>query len=125
MIEEIKLKNFKRFRDTTITFNDGRNMLIGENGVGKSSILLAISCVLSGSYSFIEKLGVHTLFNVEVIQEFMNSEKAYNDLPLVEVELFIKDDVINHEINGKKNSIGTEKNGLKMRSVRMMNFQSF
>lgn len=115
MIEEIKLKNFKRFRDTTIPFNKGRNMLIGENGVGKSSVLLAISCVLSGSYSFIEKLGVHTLFNVEAIQEFMNGKKDYSDLPVVEVELFITNDVINHEINGKKNSIGKEKNGLKMR----------
>ena len=115
MIEEIKLKNFKRFRETTIPFNKGRNMLIGENGVGKSSVLLAISCVLSGSYSLIEKLGVHTLFNVEVIQEFMNSEKKYVDLPIVEVELFITNEVVNHEINGKKNSTGTEKNGLKMR----------
>lgn len=115
MIEKIKLTNFKRFKDTTISFNSGRNMLIGENGVGKSSILMALSCVLSGSYSFIEKLGVHTLFNVEVIKEFMSGEKKYSDLPIVEVELFITNDVINHEINGKKNSTGTEKNGLKMR----------
>ncbi|WLR41733.1 AAA family ATPase [Bacillus carboniphilus] len=115
MIEEIKLTNFKRFKDTIISFNSGRNMLIGENGVGKSSILMAISCVLSGSYSFIEKLGVHTLFNVEVIEEFMKGDKKYSDLPIVEVELFITNDEINHEINGNKNSTGTEKNGLKMR----------
>lgn len=114
LIQQIRLHNFKKFKETTIQFNNGRNILIGENGVGKSSILLAITCVLSGSYSMIEKLGLHTLFNVEAINEFMNGEKEYNNLPIIEVELFISDDVINHEINGKKNSAKVEKNGLKM-----------
>ncbi|MEC1718940.1 ATP-dependent nuclease [Schinkia azotoformans] len=115
MIEAIRLHNFKKFKEQIIAFNNGRNILIGENGVGKSSVLLAISCVLSGSYSVIEKLGLQTLFNVDAIKDFMNSEKKFSELPLVEVELFINNDVNNHEINGKKNSLGIEKNGLKMR----------
>lgn len=114
LIEKIRLHNFKKFKEKVIPFNNGRNILIGENGVGKSSILLAISCVLSGSYSAIEKLGLHTLFNAEAINEFMNGDKKYNKLPVVEVELFIIDEVSNHEINGKKNSTRLEKNGLKM-----------
>ncbi|WML52198.1 AAA family ATPase [Neobacillus sp. PS3-12] len=115
MIEKIRLHNFKKFKETSIHVNKGRNILIGENGVGKSSVLLAISCVLSGSYSFIEKLGLHTLFNIQAINEFMNGAKRYKDLPIVEVEVFISDEVSNHEINGKKNSSNTEKNGLMMR----------
>lgn len=115
LIEAIRLHNFKKFDEKTITFNKGRNILIGENGVGKSSILLAISCVLSGSYSIIDKLGLHRIFCVEAINNFMNGEKNYNQLPIVEVELFISDEVINHEINGNKNSTRNEKNGLKMR----------
>ncbi|MED1065787.1 ATP-dependent nuclease [Bacillus paralicheniformis] len=115
MIDKIRLHNFKRFKEITIPFNKGRNILIGENGVGKSSVILAMSCVLSGSYSVIEKLGIHTLFNVEAINEFMSGEKKYSELPVVEVELFISDEVNNHEINGVNNSTNIEKNGLKMR----------
>lgn len=115
LIEAIRLHNFRKFKETIIQFNKGRNIFIGENNVGKSSILLAISSVLSGSYSTIEKIGLKNLFNVEVINNYMNGEKKYSDLPIVEVELFINDEIVNHEINGKKNSTGLEKNGLKMR----------
>ncbi|KMK76287.1 ATP-dependent nuclease [Alkalihalobacillus pseudalcaliphilus] len=115
MIEQIRLKNFKKFREERISLNKGRNILVGENGVGKSSILLAISCVLSGSYSLIERLGVHTLFNMEAINEFMVSNKEFKDLPIVDVELFISEDIINHDLNGKKNSTKEKKNGLRMR----------
>lgn len=114
MIEKIRLHNFKGFKEQVIPFNKGRNILIGENGVGKSSVLLAISCVLSGSYSTIEKIGLHNLFNVDAINEFMNGDKKYDKLPVVEVELFITDEVNNHEINGKKNSTNLEKNGLRL-----------
>ncbi|MED3644635.1 ATP-binding protein, partial [Caldifermentibacillus hisashii] len=114
MIEKIRLHNFKGFKEQVIPFNKGRNILIGENGVGKSSVLLAISCVLSGSYSAIEKIGLHNLFNIDAINEFMNGDKKYDKLPVVEVELFITDEVINHEINGKKNSTNLEKNGLRL-----------
>jgi predicted ATP-dependent endonuclease of OLD family len=114
LIEKIRLHNFKGFKEQVIPFNKGRNILIGENGVGKSSVLLAISCVLSGSYSAIEKIGLHNLFNIDAINEFMNGDKKYDKLPVVEVELFITDEVINHEINGKKNSTNLEKNGLRL-----------
>ncbi|TSB47503.1 ATP-dependent nuclease [Alkalicoccobacillus porphyridii] len=114
LIEKIRLHNFKGFKEQVITFNKGRNILIGENGVGKSSVLSAISCVLSGSYSTIEKIGLHNLFNIHTINEFMNGDKKYEMLPVIEIELFIIEEVINHEINGKKNSANHEKNGLRL-----------
>ncbi|MES9718246.1 AAA family ATPase, partial [Bacillus safensis] len=38
LIDKIRLHNFKGFNEQVITFNKGRNILIGENGVGKSSV---------------------------------------------------------------------------------------
>ena len=42
IISKIRLINFKRFRDYTITPNERINILVGDNEVGKSSILEAI-----------------------------------------------------------------------------------
>lgn len=82
MIKSVKLHNFKKFKDITIDFQKNRNILIGENGVGKSSILLAISTVLSGSFSMIEKIGLQKLFNIEVVEKYMKGSKKYEDLHL-------------------------------------------
>lgn len=35
IISKIKLINFKRFRDYTIETNEGMNILVGDNEVGK------------------------------------------------------------------------------------------
>jgi predicted ATPase len=42
MLKSIRLQNFKSFKDTTITFNAGLNVLIGLNGSGKTNVLLAL-----------------------------------------------------------------------------------
>lgn len=113
-IEEIRLKNFKQFREETIKFNKKRNILIGENGVGKTSILRAICYVLNASESPIRDLGLQSLFNNDAIIDFMNSTKKYQNLPKLEVELFLSEDILNHKINGVHNSKGKTLNGLKM-----------
>lgn len=82
LIKKIKIKNFKKFKDEiTIDFNDDFNIIIGNNESGKSTILQAIELVLSGSQSRIESIGLENVFNNEVIDNFMNGEKDYKDLP--------------------------------------------
>lgn len=48
------MKNYKQFKDLELKFNRNRNILIGENGAGKSSILEVISYVLGASIRDIE-----------------------------------------------------------------------
>lgn len=55
IIEKMKIINFKKFYgEKDIIFNEDFNVLIGNNEAGKSSILLALDLVLSGSQSKIE-----------------------------------------------------------------------
>lgn len=75
MITKIKFQNFKTFKNTEINLNSDRNILIGQNGVGKSTIIQAISLVISGSISQVSAVGLESLFNVSSIKEFMNGEK--------------------------------------------------
>lgn len=117
MIDNIKLKNFKKFKDIEISFNKQRNILIGENGVGKSTILEAISIILSGSYSRIETLGVDSLLNVEAVSDFMKSDLSIPNLPELITELYFSDyDGPNSFLlSGKNNTDGIEKFGLQLK----------
>ena len=47
-ISKIKIHNFRRFRDIEILFR-GRNILVGDNESGKSSVLQAIDLTARGS----------------------------------------------------------------------------
>lgn len=112
-IEKIKLHNFKRFKDFEVKFDEKLNVIIGENEAGKSSILSAINYVISGSRGKIEGVGLEKLFNVDVIEEFLSSDKSYEKLPILFVELYLNEQN-NPDLNGKYNSDGIECDGLIM-----------
>lgn len=46
MLVRIRLIQFRRYRDQEFSFSDGLNIIIGENGTGKSSLLEAIGILL-------------------------------------------------------------------------------
>ncbi len=117
MIEKIKLINYRNFQNLEVELNDSRNIFVGENGVGKTSILMALSYVLSGSYSSIEKKGFQSLFNSEVIQEYLDGEREINRLPNLYIEVYFSKDVEpkNFELNGKINTDRKKATGLQMK----------
>ena len=109
------MKNYKQFKDLELKFNRNRNILIGENGAGKSSILEVISYVLGASIRDIENKGLQTLFNVEIIKEYLESDKKYEYLPELIIEVFISDNNDQFKITGLHNSENNiELSGLKM-----------
>ena len=89
------------------------NLLIGDNEAGKSTILNAIDFVLSGSRSKVENYGVDNLFNTEVIKTFLDSEKKYEDLPILFAELYLNDQG-NKDLEGKYNSEDLYTHGLAL-----------
>ncbi|MGC8995502.1 MAG: AAA family ATPase [Thermoplasmata archaeon] len=48
MIEKIEINNIRSYKNTTIEFSRGKNLLFGDIGAGKSSILMAIDFALFG-----------------------------------------------------------------------------
>ena len=50
-LHEIKIRNFKQFEDIRIEFSDQFNLIVGDNGVGKTSVLEAILVALGGFLS--------------------------------------------------------------------------
>ena len=50
-IKKMIIKGFKKFEKLEIEFNNGMNVIIGNNESGKSTILEAIDIVLNKKYS--------------------------------------------------------------------------
>ncbi|MGC8547522.1 MAG: AAA family ATPase [Candidatus Micrarchaeia archaeon] len=50
MLNSIELKNWKTHKDTVLRFSKGTNILVGQMGAGKSSVMDAISYALFGKY---------------------------------------------------------------------------
>ena len=113
VINRVKLHNFKRFHDFEIPLNNKLNVLVGENESGKSSILTAINLVLSGSRIQAEKIGVERLLNSQAAEGFLATEKKYEDLPVMFVELWLNEQN-NFELRGRNNSEHIECDGLRM-----------
>jgi predicted ATP-dependent endonuclease of OLD family len=112
-IEKLKLFNFKRFEELTLTFDKDSNTIIGDNESGKSTVLLALDLVLSGSRSKIENIGLEFLFNKDCISRFLDSDKEHIKLPELTIELYLNEQN-NEELNGRNNSDRKDCDGLKM-----------
>lgn len=50
-ISNIKIKNFRNFKEQEIIFNDGVNVIIGHNNAGKTNLLKALSLVINQDVS--------------------------------------------------------------------------
>ncbi len=112
-VTKVKLKNFKKFSEIQVPLQEKLNIIIGENESGKSSILSAIGLVLGGNRGQIEKIGYERLLNHGVVNEFLQSDRLYVELPKAYVELWFNDMGV-HELEGRNNSEGIDGHGLRM-----------
>jgi len=101
IIEKIRLSNFRNYKKEEIEFDNGINIIYGDNAQGKTNIIEAI---------FICSLGKSFRTNKEKELININSEKAYEErlnLPTnAQIEIFAKkkdrDIHIKYEQNDKK-----------------------
>lgn len=111
-ISKIVIHNFKCFREFKLELNTGLNILVGDNEVGKSTILEAIHLALTGIYS---GRGIRNeissyLFNKDAISEYLKSLKTKKPIlpPTLSIEIFFNGSIdVNFE--GNLNSDGASK----------------
>lgn len=48
MIERLRIRNFRRYKDATLAFEPGMNYLEGPNNVGKTTVFFAVEYALFG-----------------------------------------------------------------------------
>ncbi|MGM5630836.1 AAA family ATPase [Apibacter raozihei] len=81
-IKNIKIQNFRNFKDFSIDFSEGFQTIIGENNVGKSNLYWAIRLVLDRELSYNSR-------KLE-LKDFHNYKNSItiNDYVLISIELF-------------------------------------
>ncbi|PHV33228.1 ATP-dependent endonuclease [Janthinobacterium sp. BJB312] len=121
ILSKAVIRNFKKFKDLTLDFKPGKNILIGNNEAGKSSILLALDLTLNGSRNRVETLGIDTLLNKEVVDSFLASEKKFEKLPNLIVDIFLEEGD-DENLYGAANVLGKNTDGLRMVIAPMVEY---
>lgn len=93
--------------------NERINILVGDNEVGKSSILEAIDLVTSGNIRRVESIGLDRLLNIEAVHQFNAGARQFGNLPKLIVELYLSGD-FDHTMNGRNNTTGTVCDGIRL-----------
>lgn len=107
-IKKINILNFKCFEDNfALEFNDGINIIVGDNEAGKSTIIEAINLALTGWFKgrYIHSELTQYLFNQNSVDRYLNSIKNKTPItpPKIIIELFLSDDAP-HIFRGNNNS---------------------
>lgn len=87
-ISKILIKGFKRFKELEVNFNDHYSVLVGENEVGKSTVLKAIDVVLNQTLFLYDESSLQRYINLDLVENFFNI-KSIESLPKIEIELFL------------------------------------
>lgn len=88
-IKKMVIRGLKKFKKLEIEFNNEYSVLIGENEIGKSTILLAIDIVLNQANFYNGSSSLIRFLNDEMINEFFENP-SLSTLPNIEIELFLE-----------------------------------
>lgn len=118
VIQKLVLKNFRRFREPTIEFTAGLNIVVGDNEAGKSTVLEAINLALTSRWQgrpFAAELAPHFI-NLEATEEYLRELRAGNspEPPEVAVELFLRESTETVKLKGTNNSLKEDACGLRI-----------
>ena len=114
-INKIYISNFKKFKNFKMEFNPEMNILVGNNGSGKSTILEAINIVLTGFYrgKAVRNELSQDMFNRDVVSDYLSSveEGGHPNLPSIVIELYLSK--VSEHLRGNNNSLKEDSEGLK------------
>lgn len=96
-IKSVHIENYKSYKNSfDITFNNGINILVGNNESGKSTIIEAIHLALTGILSgrYLKNELSQYLFNNEIVEEYLSNlkDKRPAPLPYILIELYVGGD---------------------------------
>lgn len=88
-IRKIRIKGFKQFDNIEIEFNEQKNLLIGDNGSGKSTILEVIDLALNHSVIKFDLSLLKIMFNKENVNKF-KEDPQISSLPRIVIQVFFE-----------------------------------
>ena len=118
MIKKIHIKNFKSIKEVTIDkLNDGKNIFVGNNESGKSTILEAINlCLTKKHYGESVDHFLHPfMFNIDLTRKYLNDSPKPTNLPYILIELFFENESILESYRGTVNYFGEDTIGISLK----------
>lgn len=108
MIEKIRIRGYRKFRNIVVTPNDGLNIFVGDNEGGKSTIIEAVCLAMTGRVNgrtAQEELNPYW-FNQDVVREFFEERAKGQPVapPTISIELFLADEDALQRFTGAHNS---------------------
>lgn len=129
ILKTLTLRNFRKFKNTTIEFPDGVTGIVGLNGVGKSTIFEAIAWVLYGSVAArtssdqIKREGADSNEPCRVELDFIFEDEAYRIVREMKGKSLTASATAT--INGKIAATGAEVVSKYIQKKLGMDFKSF
>lgn len=116
-IERIRIRNYKGFKDKILDFDESGNILVGENEVGKTTIIEAIQIVLTGKLnhkSLTYSLNTH-LFNNDVVSTYVSNIQNGVEVipPLMFIEAYFNETPETVRLIGNNNSLKMNQPGVR------------
>ena len=87
IIDDLSLRNFRLFEDANISFSERVTVLVGVNGAGKSTILDAMSLLLSCYVGGFDGLGVRKIAQSDIRHVTHKSGSSYENVSQLPVEI--------------------------------------
>lgn len=119
-IKEIRISNFRAIEDINIQFEKGFNIIIGDNGVGKTSILEAASVALGGFLTGIDGINTKNFAKDEIrtVSELLG-QGSWNIkyITPIQVDCNVELDNGNYFWTRKKNSIKAARSTVEPRDI--------
>jgi putative ATP-dependent endonuclease of the OLD family len=121
MLQKIVIRNYRLFRDFTLDFASGMNILVGDNDAGKSTLLEAINLVLTGhlrGFPVAVELSPY-LFNQQVTEEYVRELRNGNGPmpPQIVIEAYLTDVKETEVLRGSNNLCDENALGVRLKIV--------
>lgn len=97
-ISKVHIVGFRCFKDFTVEFNKGKNIIVGNNGTGKSTILDAIHLCLTGLHrgQSIQNVLSPFLFNRDNVEAYLQmcrqGDSSLTLLPHITIEVYLSEE---------------------------------
>lgn len=117
-IERVVIQNFKTFRNLDLPLNAHMNLIVGNNEVGKSTLLEAVHAVITGQLhgrSVANEITPY-IFHQPTVQAYLTGlqQRIYDAPPRILIEAHLGLDPALAALRGTNNSLGANTAGLRL-----------
>lgn len=106
-LKELTIRNFRMYEDTRLSFGAGFNLLLGDNGVGKTTVLEAAAVALGGFLAGMEDVATRNIYKGDIRHHIEETSLGITSRIYhypIEVSCKLGYDEIEYEWSRQKNS---------------------